>query len=73
MFALPFVLKDVSFGVRIASASGFLMTLLYVVLSVFPIIEVQNPWLFTAKIIGLVVALQCAGAAYYWRALIRQL
>jgi amino acid transporter len=70
MFAIPLIAhgEKPSLGVRVAAVSGFAMTLLYVLLSVFPIIEVQNPWLFTAKIIGLVVALQCAGAAYYWRA-----
>jgi glutamate:GABA antiporter len=70
MFAIPLIARGEkpSLSVRVAAVSGFAMTLLYVLLSVFPIIEVQNPWLFTAKIIGLVVALQCAGAAYYWRA-----
>ena len=70
MFAIPLIARGEkpSLSVRVAAASGFAMTLLYVLLSVFPIIDVQNPWLFTAKIIGLVVALQCAGAAYYWRA-----
>ena len=70
MFAIPLIARGEkpSWSVRVAAVSGFAMTLMYVLLSVFPIIEVQNPWLFTAKIIGVVVALQCAGAAYYWRA-----
>ncbi len=70
MFAIPMIARGEkpSAAVRVAAFSGFAMTLLYVLLSVFPIIQVQNTWVFTAKIIGLVVGLQCAGAAYYWRA-----
>jgi amino acid transporter len=70
MFAIPLVARGerASWGVRAAALSGFLMTLLYVVLSVFPIIDVQNPWLFTAKIIAVTGGLQCAGYAYYRRA-----
>jgi len=70
MFAIPLIARGEkpSLGVRVAACSGFAMTLLYVLLSVFPIISVQSPWLFTAKIIGLVIALQLAGALYYWRA-----
>src|SRR5580692_8581829 len=42
MFTLPFMLNGVPIGVRIASASGFLMTLLYVMLSIFPIVDVGS-------------------------------
>jgi amino acid transporter len=67
MFAIPLVARGErpSSGVRWAAFSGFLMTLLYVVMSIFPIIDVPNPWLFTLKIVALVGGLQCAGAAYY--------
>jgi glutamate:GABA antiporter len=70
MFAIPLFApgETPTWGVRVAAISGFLMTLLYVVLSVFPIIDVENPWQFTAKIVIVVVGLQCAAAAYYWRA-----
>ena len=45
------------------------MTLLFVVLSVFPIVEEQNPGLFTLKMIGVVGGLQLAGVLYYrWAA-----
>jgi amino acid transporter len=50
MFVLPFVLKGASLWVRVTSASGFLMTLLYVALSIFPIVEVGSQAQFTAKI-----------------------
>jgi amino acid transporter len=65
MFALPFVVKDVSIGVRIASASGFLMTLLYVALAIFPIVEVGSRALFTAKICGVIVAGNFVGIAIF--------
>jgi glutamate:GABA antiporter len=65
MFALPFAQKDVSPGVRIASASGFLMTLLYIALSIFPIVEVGSRALFTAKISGVIVAGNLVGIAIF--------
>ena len=70
MFAIPLVARGEkpSRGVRAAALSGFLMTLLYIVLSVFPIIDVKSPWQFTAKIIAVAGGLEFAGAAYYWRA-----
>jgi len=61
-------LEDRHPGVRAAALSGFLMTLLYIVLSIFPIIDVPNPWLFTGKVVAVVGGLECAGTAYYWRA-----
>jgi glutamate:GABA antiporter len=70
MFAIPLMARagQPSWGVRLAATSGFLMTLLYVTLSIFPIIEVQSPWLFTLKIVVVIVGLQWVGAAYYRRA-----
>ena len=52
-------------GVRIAAASGFLMTLMYVVLSVFPIVDVKNPISFTAKVIILIAGFNAAGGWYF--------
>jgi amino acid transporter len=67
MFAIPLVARGErpSWAVRAAALSGFLMTLLYMTLAVFPIIDVPNPWLFTVKIVGVVGGLQCAGTLYY--------
>ncbi len=65
MFALPFVLKDASMGVRIASASGFMMTMLYVVLSIFPIVEVGSRAQFTSKICGVVVTGNLVGIVIF--------
>src|SRR6185369_15186205 len=73
MFAIPvFGLKEVDrrppFWLRCASLSGFFMTLLYVVLSVFPIIDVGSRTLFAAKIIGLIVVTNLIGASIFWLA-----
>jgi amino acid transporter len=45
MFAIPLMARgeQPTWGVRTAALSGFLMTLLYVVLSIFPIIDGQTP------------------------------
>lgn len=73
MFAIPLVgLRHIEprppLWLRIAAASGFLVTLLYVVLSVFPIIDVPSWWSFTSKISGVVIGLNLVGAALFWSA-----
>jgi hypothetical protein len=50
---------------RIAAASGFLMTLLYVVLSVFPIVQVKSHASFTIKISGVIIAANIVGAVIF--------
>ena len=50
----------------LAAASGFLMTALYLVLSLFPIIDVPHPWLFTAKVGGFILACQAVAALLYY-------
>jgi glutamate:GABA antiporter len=71
MFAIPLLARGErpAWSVRVAAASGLLMTALFVVLSVFPIVRVENPGLFAAKLIAVIGGLQCAGALYYWRAI----
>ncbi len=70
MFAIPLVARGErpSWGVRLAAACGLLMTLLFVVLSVVPIVQVESRGLFAGKLIAVIGGLQCAGALYYWRA-----
>jgi amino acid transporter len=70
MFAIPLVApgEKPSWLLRVAAVSGFAMTLLYIVLSVFPIIDVPNRLAFAVKISGLVIGLNLAGALFYWRA-----
>ena len=74
MFAIPvFGLKEVEqrppVWLRAASMSGFLMTLLYVTLSVFPIIDVESRLLFASKIIGVIVIANLVGVGIFLIAL----
>jgi glutamate:GABA antiporter len=70
MFAIPLVspAERPGWGVRAAAVAGFLTTLLYVVLSAVPVIDVSNPLRFTAKIVAFVVAANAIAAGLYWRA-----
>ena len=66
MFAIPLwglrgMTSRPSLLLRVASISGLLMTLLYVVLSVFPIIKVANATAFALKIVSVIVVLNLAG------------
>ena len=70
MFAIPLVgLRNVEprapAWLRLAALSGFLMTLLYVVLSIFPIIPVGSRLSFTSKIVGMVVLANIAGCSIF--------
>jgi hypothetical protein len=49
----------------VAAASGFMMTLLNVVLSVFPIIEVESRLRFAIRISGVIVVANVIGAALF--------
>lgn len=71
MFALPLVgrQKEIlkpALWLQAAAASGFLMTAMYLVLALFPIIDVPRPLLFTAKVGGFVLACQLAAAGVYY-------
>jgi len=66
MFALPlFGLRTVTprppTWLRLTSLSGLLMTVLYIVLSVFPIIDVESVSTFALKITMMVVAMNLVG------------
>lgn len=66
MFALPLIgLRGVNprppLWLRLAALSGFLMTLLYVALSIVPIIQVENRLMFGIKITGLIVVTNIIG------------
>ena len=66
MFAIPlFGLRTVTprppMWLRLASLSGLLMTVLYIVLSVFPIIKVESVSTFAVKIAMLIVAMNGVG------------
>lgn len=66
LFAIPLVSRKdrglrPSLWLRIAAASGFLMTLLYVVLSIFPIVNLESSSLYSLKIAGVVLGANVIG------------
>ncbi len=70
MFAIPLIgLKGLperpALWLRVSALSGFLMTLLYVALSVVPIIQVASRLTFAFKISGLIVMTNVLGVAIY--------
>jgi amino acid transporter len=70
MFAIPVVgLRRVRprppVWLLCASVSGFLMTLLYVVLSVFPIIQVENQLAFTVKVASVILIANLVGGSIF--------
>jgi glutamate:GABA antiporter len=70
MFAIPlFGMKRApvkpSWWVKLCALSGFLMTALYVSLSVLPIIPVGSRTMFALKIIGLIVVTNLIGLVLY--------
>ena len=70
MFAIPIIgLSSIRprppLWLYITSLSGFLMTLLYVTLSVFPIINVGSQASFAAKISGVIITANIIGAGIF--------
>jgi len=61
MFALPLKLAA-PLWLRLAALSGFLVTLLYTILSIFPIVQVESWFWFAAKIAGVVIGANLLGA-----------
>jgi amino acid transporter len=62
LFGLPGVSPRPPLWLRVASLSGLLMTVLYIVLSVFPIIKVESVSTFALKITMMIVAMNVVGA-----------
>lgn len=71
MFALPLfgrqraILKP-AWWLQAAAISGFFMTAMYLVLSLFPIIDVAQPLLFTAKVGGFILACELVAAGIFY-------
>jgi hypothetical protein len=70
MFAIPLLgLRGVTprppLWLRVASLSGLLMTVLYVALSIFPIIQVASVATFALKISLVIVAANAVGIGLY--------
>jgi len=73
MFAIPlFGLKAaghrVPWWLKIAAFSGFAMTLLFVALSIVPIVQVESQVLFAVKIGGLIIVTNLIGLGVYFGA-----
>jgi amino acid transporter len=71
MFAIPIVGRRTGpaapFAVRIAALSGFLMTVLFVALSIVPIVQVESRLAFAAKITAIVVVTNVIGLLIFRR------
>jgi amino acid transporter len=70
MFAIPLLgLKGINprppLWLKACALSGLLMTVLYVGLSIVPIIEVESRSMFAVKISGLIVITNCLGLGIY--------
>jgi glutamate:GABA antiporter len=66
LFALPIAgfrrgKLGLSIWLKIAAASGFLVTLLFVTLSIFPIIDVENPRVYALKTAGVILGANLLG------------
>jgi glutamate:GABA antiporter len=73
MFAIPLLVGkklgvQPSLGLKIAASAGFVVTLLFVVLSIFPVIDVPNPAAYAWKTIVAVVGINLTGLILYARA-----
>ncbi|MFI5230360.1 MAG: hypothetical protein ACHQWU_14900, partial [Gemmatimonadales bacterium] len=73
MFAIPLVgfrgsERKPAGWLRVAAASGFAVTLLYVVLSIFPIIDVSSWMSFALKISSVVIVLDVVGVGLFYAA-----
>ena len=73
LFAIPLVgLRNATprppLWLRVAALSGFAVTVLYVVLSIFPIIDVESWFSFAMKISGVVIGLNLVGAGLFFAA-----
>jgi amino acid transporter len=54
-----------SLWVRVASASGLVVTLMFVGLSIFPVIDVDSSWRYSVKIAGVVLGANLLGLVIY--------
>jgi amino acid transporter len=64
LFAIPLVARKESklrsgWLLKLAAISGFTLTLLYVVLSIFPVVEVADPMKYAAKTIAVLLGANC--------------
>jgi amino acid transporter len=72
MFAVPLFTgsrfgKRPGFWLRACAISGLTITVVQTVLAAVPIVDVNSPWGYAAKVGGAGVVINLAGAAVYWR------
>jgi glutamate:GABA antiporter len=70
LFAIPLLAPKTSgirpgLALRVASASGLLVTLLFVALSIFPVIDVASSWRYSVKIAVVVLGANLLGWMIY--------
>jgi amino acid transporter len=70
LFAIPLLAPKASgirpgLALRVAAVSGFLVTLLFVALSIFPVIDVASSWRYSAKIAVVVLGANLMGWMIY--------
>jgi amino acid transporter len=71
MFALPLAGRQKKIArpalwLQAAAVSGFVITAMYLVLSLFPIIDVPRPFVFTAKVGGFVLMCQLVAVGLFY-------
>jgi hypothetical protein len=67
MFAIPIVSLPSPPWMKVAALSGFVMTLLFVVLSIVPIVQVESRLTFALKISTVIVVTNAIGLAIFLR------
>jgi glutamate:GABA antiporter len=65
MFGIPLADRRASTWLKIAAVSGFATTLLFVLISIVPIVQVESRLLFAAKISGVVLVANAVGFAIF--------
>jgi amino acid transporter len=65
MFAIPLADRASTGWLKAAAVSGFIMTLLFVVLSILPIVQVGSALVFALKISAVIVLANLAGLAVF--------
>jgi amino acid transporter len=70
LFAIPLLAPKATgirpgLALRVAAMSGFLVTLLFVALSIFPVIDVASSWRYSAKIAVVVLGANLIGWMIY--------
>lgn len=67
MFALPIADRRAPAWLKTAAVSGFLATLLFVLISILPIVQVESRFLFAAKISAVVIVANAIGMGIFLR------